>query len=77
MFRTIFKYLWTLPIAVLYIRWTIRGVQQFILWTKLEKRAKAEAFWEHNCACFSTWVILHALILIGASFGAFLSDYIV
>ena len=74
MFLTIFKYLWTLPFAVLYIIWTVMGVQQFIRWTRIEKGAKAEAFWRNDYGCFSTWVILHALILFGASFGLFLSD---
>lgn len=73
MLLTIFKYLWTLPLAVLYILWTIKGIQQFIPWTRLEKCAKAEAFWQHNCICFSTWVIVHSLILFGASLTYFIA----
>lgn len=44
MFLTIFKYLWTLPFAVLYILWTVTGVQQFIRWTRIEKGASFGLF---------------------------------
>lgn len=73
MLLTIFKYLWILPFVILYILWTVTGVKQFIRWTRIKKDAKAEAFWQNDYICFSTWVVLHVLILFGASLTYFLA----
>lgn len=76
MLLTIFKYLWILPIAFVYIAWTVMAVKAFILFLNDRKKYKDLSFWDNDYAVCYSWVIVHMILIFCASFAYFISGEI-
>ena len=74
MLSTIFKYLWLVPLAILYIIWTIKAVKALIRYVIDRKNHKDISFWsDHSYAALAIWIFIHMLLMFSASLTYFLA----
>ena len=72
MFLTIFKYLWILPLAFVYIVWTVLAIKALRLFLNDRKKYKDLSFWDDDYAAFYSWVIVHMVLMFCGSLAYFI-----
>ena len=73
MLLTIFKYLWILPVAFIYIVWTIFAVKALIRFLINRKKYKNVSFWSDDYEALFIWVVVHLILMFCASFVYFIA----
>ena len=73
MLSTIFKYLWLVPLIVIYIIWTIKAVKALIRFLIDRKKHKDVSFWANDYATLSIWIFVHTILMFVASFTYFIA----
>lgn len=83
MLLTIFKYFWILPLAIVYIVWTVMAVKdlmQFIVDCKKYKEISKPdpclkpSLLDDGYGALLIWIILHMVLLFSGSFGYFIVE---
>lgn len=74
MLLTIFKYLWILPLAVVYIIWTIIAFKSLIQFIKDRKKFGRVSCLSKDYGGLFTWVVIHLIFVFVTSFAFFCSD---
>lgn len=71
MLLTIFKYLWLLPLSIVYIVWTIKAVKALVRFIIDRKKYKV-LLWDDNYEALFIWIAVHIVLLFSTSLVYFL-----
>ena len=73
MLSTIFKFLWLVPFAILYIIWTIKAVKALIRLIMDRKKYGKVSYLSDDYSALFIWVFVHMLLMFSASFTYFIA----
>ena len=73
MLSTIFKYLWLVPLVILYIIWTIKAVKALIRLIVDRRKYGKVSYLSDDYSALFVWVIVHMILMFVASFVYFIA----